>query len=237
VLRFAAAAAEQAAASGAHREAAAQYARALRFADGLSPERRAELFARRADECYLTAQIEEAIAAQEGALECQQLGNRCGEGDALRSLSRLLFLASRASEGEATAVEAVELLERLPAGHELAMAYGNASQRRMVVEDVDGAMAWGTRALELAERLDDTEAIGYALTNLGSAQTILDPEEGQAKLERALALAQRHGFEEQASRAFFVLVLWPLRSRKFEPTRARPGRSRRRTRSGIRRRS
>ena len=38
------------------------------------------------------------------------------------------------------------------------MAYGNVSQRRMVVEDAEEAVAWGTRALELAERLDDTEA-------------------------------------------------------------------------------
>ena len=38
VLRFAPAAADRAAALGAHREAAAHYARALRFADALAPE-------------------------------------------------------------------------------------------------------------------------------------------------------------------------------------------------------
>ena len=43
VLRWAPQAAERAASSGAHREAAAQYGRALRFADGVSLETRGEL--------------------------------------------------------------------------------------------------------------------------------------------------------------------------------------------------
>ena len=46
------------------------------------------------------------------------------------------------------------------------MAYGNLSQRRMVVRDAAEAVAWGNRALELARRLHDTEAEVYALTNI-----------------------------------------------------------------------
>ena len=64
-------------------------------------------------------------------------------------------------------LEAIELLERLPAGHELAMAYANISQRRMVAEDTAEAIAWGNRALELARSLGDTEAEVYALSNIG----------------------------------------------------------------------
>ncbi len=143
VLRWAPGAAERSALSGAHREAAAQYARALRFAGGLSPDRRAEILAQRVEECWLTDQFDAAIQAQEESLRClRQLGDLRGEGDALRNLSRLLFYVGRVGEGEALAVEAVELLERLPPGHELAMAYGNVSQRRMVVEDLEEATAW-----------------------------------------------------------------------------------------------
>jgi DNA-binding CsgD family transcriptional regulator/tetratricopeptide (TPR) repeat protein len=217
VLRWAPRAAERAAASGAHREAAAQYAHALRFADGVSLQTRAELLRGRADECYMTAQFEEAIAAQEKALEChRRLGDRRGEGDALRSLSRLLFFAGRTMEGEPIALQAVELLERLPAGHELAMAYGNVSQRRMVVEDAEAAAAWGTRALELARRLDDTEALVYALTNLGAAELRAGGRAGQLKLEEALELARRNGLEEYVARAFLNIVLWAVRTRSHE---------------------
>jgi DNA-binding NarL/FixJ family response regulator len=61
VVRWAPRAAARAAAAGAHREAAARYARALRYPAALAPDARAELLRRRADECYLTAQFEEAI--------------------------------------------------------------------------------------------------------------------------------------------------------------------------------
>ena len=194
VLASAPRAAERAASSGAHREAAEQYARALRFSDALSPEARAELLQRLADECYTTAQFDAAITAQEEALECRrQVGDRRGEGDALRSLSRLLFFAGRTDEGEPIALQAVELLEKLPAGHELAMAYGNVSQRRMVMEDTEAAEAWGTRSLELAQRLGDLEAEIYALTNLGAAGLKAGRPEGEEKLEHARALAEAQG--------------------------------------------
>ncbi len=217
VLYWAPRAAERAALAGAHREAAAQYTRALRFADGLPPETRAELLQHQADECYTTAQFETAIAAQRAALEChQRVGDRLGEGNALRSLSRLLFFAGRIDEAEPLALEAVELLERLPAGHELAMAYGNVSQRRMVVEDADGAAQWGQRALDLARHLHDTEAHIYALTNTGAAEFQSGADAGRSKLESALALAQQHDLEEYAGRAFLQLVLCAYRARRFE---------------------
>ena len=68
VLRYAPAAGERAAALGAHREAAAQFARALRFADALPPAARADLLERRSYECYLTDRIDRgARGAARGA--------------------------------------------------------------------------------------------------------------------------------------------------------------------------
>ena len=115
VLRWAPLAAERASRSGAHREAAAQYAQGLRCGEGQSIERRVELLLGRVEECRLSAQFEEAIDAQERALELQRrLRDRRGEGDSLRSLSRLLFFTGRTREGEPLALQAVELLEPLP---------------------------------------------------------------------------------------------------------------------------
>jgi DNA-binding CsgD family transcriptional regulator/tetratricopeptide (TPR) repeat protein len=217
VLRWAPRAAERARASGAHREAAEQHARALRFADGQPPQLRAELLAGRAQECYLTSQIDEAIAAQQEALEChRRLGDGLGEGNALRVLSRLLFFAGRASEAEPLVLEAIEVLERLPAGHELAMSYANLSQRRMVVQEETEAVAWGDRALELARALGDTEAEAYALSNIATAEFRTDPDTARLKLETALELAQTHGHEEHAALTFNRLVMFPVRYRRFD---------------------
>jgi DNA-binding CsgD family transcriptional regulator/tetratricopeptide (TPR) repeat protein len=217
VLRWAPEAAERAARGGSHREAAAQLGRALRFGAGLPVTRRADLLQRRVDECWLTDQFDAAIEAQEQALECwRDLGDRLGEGDALRTLSRLLFFVGRVHEGERLASEAVDLLERLPPGHELAMAYGNVSQRGMAMHDLDRAVAWGTRALELARSLDDEEALVYALTNIGTAEFQAGVEDGRVKQERALELAQRQGLEDYAGRAFMSIVRCALEQRDFE---------------------
>ncbi|HEX6696422.1 MAG TPA: AAA family ATPase, partial [Solirubrobacteraceae bacterium] len=99
VLRFAPAAAERAASLGAHREAAAQYARALRFAEDLAPTEQAALLEGRAYECFLTGELEAAIAAQERALALRRaLGDPLLEGDCLRSLSRLYRFLGRTEE-------------------------------------------------------------------------------------------------------------------------------------------
>ncbi|MFN8661148.1 MAG: hypothetical protein U0075_04605 [Thermomicrobiales bacterium] len=83
VLAYAVAAAEQASAFFSHREAAAQYARALRFGDALPPAERAALLEARSVACYLGDQGEEAIAARRMALEIwQRLGDARREGSA-----------------------------------------------------------------------------------------------------------------------------------------------------------
>ncbi len=80
VLEFAIAAAEQAAALHAHREAAAQYARALRFADRLPAAERARLLEGRSVACYLSDQGEEAIAARQAALDIWRTSGRPAQG-------------------------------------------------------------------------------------------------------------------------------------------------------------
>ena len=126
VLRHAPEAAERAAALGAHREAAAQFQRALRFAGALPRDQRARLRDRLSYECYLTGQTTAAIDARRGALEYyHSAGDLLREGDAHRWLSRLAWFSADNPTAESEALLAVDLLERLPPGSELAMAYSN----------------------------------------------------------------------------------------------------------------
>jgi DNA-binding CsgD family transcriptional regulator/tetratricopeptide (TPR) repeat protein len=214
VLRFAPVAASRAASLGAHREAAAQYALALRFADQLPPAERAELLERRSYACYVTGQFDDAIDAQQLALEChRQLGDQRGEGDSLRSLSRLLRYIGRSKEAMEVGRDAVAALERLPPGRELAMAYCNLSHLYMHLEDAAGTIEWGTRALDLAEQLDDPEILVYALTNIGNIEQLTGVR--TEKLERSLEVAQRFGLEEHAGRAFVAFTWWSPRGRSY----------------------
>jgi predicted ATPase/DNA-binding CsgD family transcriptional regulator len=217
-LRFAPLAARRAAALGAHREAAAQYARALRFAAGLPPEQQAALLESQGYECYLGDQLDAAIEAQEQAVALRrELGDASKEGDALRSLGRMLGFGGRTREAVEACREAVGILEPLGPSRELARAYATLAQRCTNWEDTEAAIEWGTRALELAERLDDTEIRVYALTTVGAAEFREDRAEGAGKLEQSLELARRADIEDEAGRAVLNLVWLSGRMRWFAP--------------------
>jgi DNA-binding SARP family transcriptional activator len=203
VVRYAPLAAARAAALGAHREAAAQYARALRFGRALAPAEQLELLQPYAYECYLTNQTEEAVEAERRAVEgWRALGKRRGEGDGLRRLSRYLWYSGRRKEAEAAADAAVALLETLEPGPELARAYSEVSRLCMLAQRTEGAVTWGMRAIALAERLGATEIVIYALNNVGSAENLAGIEAGREKLERSLTLALDAGLEEEVARAY-----------------------------------
>jgi DNA-binding CsgD family transcriptional regulator/tetratricopeptide (TPR) repeat protein len=207
VLRHAPVAAERAARLGAHREAAAQFARALRWAGDLPLTRQAALLERRSYECYLTDQIDDAIEAREQALALRhELGDGLAEGDARRWLSRLHWFQGRNAEAHRFAAEAVEQLERLPPGRELAMALSNRGQLAMLATDHEGALLWGGRAIALAEKLGEQEIVIHALNNVGSAELEAGRPEGKAKLERSLAMAKAAGYPEHVARAYCNLV-------------------------------
>lgn len=213
VLAHAPAAAERAAALGAHREAAAQYARALRFADALAPEEVARLLERRAYECYLTEQIGEALVAREQALEAyRSAGDRIREGDQLRWISRLLWFLGRNPEAEEAARTALDLLRELPPGRELAMAYSNMAQLRMLADETQAAIDFGERAIALAEDLGETETLVHALNNVGTAEANVGGDTG--RLERSLELALEAGLEEHVARAYTNLGAGSVRHAK-----------------------
>jgi DNA-binding CsgD family transcriptional regulator len=216
VLRYASAAGDLAARLGSHGEAAAQFARALRYADALAPERRAELLARRSYECYLIDRIPEAIAAREAALrEHSAAGDTLREGDARRWLSRLAWFSGDNAAAEAQARQAVELLEPLAPGRELAMAYSNMAQLRMLADDVPAAKEWGGRAIALAERLGETEILVHALNNVGTTELRVGSSAGGASLERSLELALRAGLQEHVARAYTNLSTTALSLRDY----------------------
>ena len=209
VLRFAPEAAVRAASLGAHREAAAQYARALRFGDHLQLEERAEFLGRRAAECYLADENDEAIEAQRAALECyRKLGDHRREGDSLRSLSEILWCPGRVEESQRAGREAVAVLEQLPPGRELALAYS-------ILARFEERVALSRHALELAERVDDTEIVVRTLASLGFAESLTGMSEGVEKLTRALQLAGRAGLPEQVGNTFDLLVLASVHTRSY----------------------
>ena len=216
VLKYAPVAARQASALAAHRESASHYQAALGYADALAPGERAELFERRSYECYLTGQIEDALQARRAALEVwQRLGDARRQGENLRWMSRINWGMARKQEAERYAIEAVTTLERLPAGPELAMAFSNRAQLHMLADEFDQAVLWGSRAIELAEKLGATDTLVHALNNVGMAEWLAHNEQGRGKLEESLRLALANNFQDHAGRAHTNLASVALRARHY----------------------
>jgi DNA-binding CsgD family transcriptional regulator/tetratricopeptide (TPR) repeat protein len=217
VLQLAPIAAREAARSSAHREAAALYALALAHAGRLDGAARAELLEARAHECMLTNLPDEAIEARTRALALRRaLADIEHEGIDLRELSRSYWNRNADPAAREYARAAVDVLQRLPPGRELAMAYSVMAHLHLVGEDVPTAIDWGNRAIALAATLDDAEALSHALNTVGTAEMRTRRElSSWAKLERSLALALSHGLEEHAARAYNNLYIVSVLHRDY----------------------
>jgi DNA-binding CsgD family transcriptional regulator len=218
VLEFAPRAARRASALRAHREAAEQYARALRWAHDLAPRERAALFEERSYECYLTGQMEAGLAARGDALAIWRAeGDPARIGDCLRWQSRLSWWLGRRAEAEAQSWESIAVLETAGPGPQLAWAFAHASQIAMLAARREEAIAWGARAIELAERLGEREVLCHALNNVGTARYNLDEgPEGMRELERSLALAFELEREVHVARAYSNLAAVSVAIRQLD---------------------
>jgi DNA-binding CsgD family transcriptional regulator len=113
--------------------------------------------------------------------------------------------------------QSVELLERaspIP-GRELALAYSTLALLCLNADDAQGTAAFGRRALELAEALDDSKVRLHALNSLGTMELLAGAGEGRAKLEESLELAREAGLDEDAGRAYINLAWAANRSRSY----------------------
>ncbi len=206
VLEYAVAAAAQARGLRSHREAAAQFARALAFA-GADRAERAGLLEPYAIECYLTGRLDEAIEACQQAVRLREsLGEQLPRGDDLRWLSRFQWFAGNNAEAERWAARAVAALEELPPGRELAAAYSNAAQLRMLAAETVEGSRLARKALGLARRLGDRPLVIHALCNLGSCELQGSRPHGWRLLGESLEGALSAGLDDDAARAWANLV-------------------------------
>jgi DNA-binding CsgD family transcriptional regulator/tetratricopeptide (TPR) repeat protein len=202
VRRHAQEAARRSAALGAHREAAAQFERALRFAAGADDATLAALHEGLGGECALLDRWEEAEATLRSALRLHHdLGDELSAGRNLWMLSKALWRLCRGEEAAETAQEGVRILAGQPASPELAWAYANLSALQMYVGQTEQAIAIGEQACRLGEQLGLPEVVSYALNTIGCAQA-RDGRSGMDTIERALRIAVDADLHEAAGRAF-----------------------------------
>lgn len=216
VQRYAPLAAQEASRHGAHREAARYDQAALESAHLLESDARAALLDDLSFECYLTGKIEQAIQARHEAISIWRAGERRERvGDGLRWLSRFYWFYGKRDEAEEYAEQAIEILEQLTPGLELAMAYSNRSQLFVLAEQTRPAREWGAKALALAEEINSTDVLIHALTNIGTAELMDENPTGRETLDRALALARAHELHDHVARYFANSATLAVQQREY----------------------
>ena len=216
-VRYSVAAASRSARLGAHREAAREFALALRFPEVLDRGQVASLEDRLSYECYLTNRIGDALAARRRALELRRDdGDLESLGATQRWMSRLSWFLGRGEDADRFAEQAVATLEPLGPGHELAMALSNKAQLAMLAGDVAETTRWGERAVTLARSIGDRDVESHALNNLGTALlTTADPVDGIARLRQSLDIAVTDDLHEHVARAYTNLGAGLVRIRAY----------------------
>jgi DNA-binding CsgD family transcriptional regulator/tetratricopeptide (TPR) repeat protein len=215
VLTYAHRAARRAAQLASHREAAAQYRRALRFTDGAEPAFVAGLYDELADELSLVDGWHEAAVAGERALALwRQAGDKLREGDTLRKLSRTLYRLCRGVASAAATEAAVATLEPLGPTRELAWAYAARAFDRWLRGAYQDAIEVAQRARSIAEPLGATDVVSDAL-NTEACIRLFMGDDAMGLLQQALAVAVTHGHEAQAGRAFRNLYSGLVDLRRF----------------------
>jgi DNA-binding CsgD family transcriptional regulator len=206
VLAHAPAAGARAATMGAHREAAAQYARALRFAGARPAAERAALLEAFADEAGTVDRLDDSIRARREAIQLHRAASeRVKEGEALAVLAASLVRAGRNAEAEEASRRAIQVLQSLPRGRSLARAYRVQANLRMLNRDRREAVRWARRAIALAARAGDQETLTAGYNTLGAAMLVYGDDRGRVHLEHSLALARQAGLHELVGIAFVNL--------------------------------
>ena len=156
-----------------------------------------------------------------------------GGRDASPGSGCILWCPGRGEEARRTAREAVDLLEQLPPGRELALAYASLSFVLATACDDDAAWRSACRALELAEALGDPDVLCHALFEMGWRELRKDPGRGLATIERAAALARERGLVELVGNSYLARATAAVAdaarttSRGSHSTRVSPTRGRR----------
>lgn len=208
VLRHAREAARDAVAAGAHRQAAAQLARARRYAADLPDVERGQLLEDHAREHALIARYDVALRAwDEAVTHWRATGMRAREVAALAEQSKVLVAAGRNAEAEAASQQALDLAEGLPDGPEKVEAINAQAYLRMLDRDNRQAIELGRRAIAMGgEDPRSFAAVVQALNTVGTARILLGDLAGQADVERSGAMALERGFDRLAGGAYSVLA-------------------------------
>jgi ATP/maltotriose-dependent transcriptional regulator MalT len=220
VLRHASAAGHRALAAGSHREAIAQFERALRFAEGLAPDARVAVVEPLSQALYLINHYPEAYqAAAEAAALRKSGGDDLARAAALSFLAEVAWRADHGPEAWSAAREAIAIAESIGDSRELAMAYATLGRLEMLNGQNREGRANSERALEIARRGEDAELIAVALGTIGSIELDMADEHGWAHLGESARIGRELHLPYLVDRSLYNLATAVFLWRRYKLAR------------------
>lgn len=139
--------------------------------------------------CSINVWSDETLAALQALERLHRERGDCARAAAARARqSGPLVSLLRHEEARAACREALAAVRGLPEGPEVAAVWGLVSWQHMLDRDYADSVAWGRRAIALAERLGDRHALERAITATGAALLFIEPAAGRRML---MDLAER----------------------------------------------
>lgn len=200
ILTYSVRAAERATALGANREAVLHYQHGLAASNHLPVEVRLPIL-----EAYANATTTSGWAAEDIQIRNElvqiyrSLGDRRGETEQLRQIASSQILNGQNEAGERAIRAAMAAIEDLEEGPIHASVYATHSLILMLNRDVQEAVDWGMRAMQLARKFDDPRTVVRALNSIGSSLIVSgNLEEGSKALLEGIDLALSLGLKTHA---------------------------------------
>ncbi|HEY6686084.1 MAG TPA: AAA family ATPase [Propionibacteriaceae bacterium] len=208
VVRYGSRAGRRASELAVHREAAAQYARALRSAMDTDLHTRAELSDALAQELALVDRWKESAEMRTAALELWRgAGDLRRESQSLLRLSVAMWRLCRGAESKQARDAALALAQECASDPEIARAYERTASHRLAEARYEEGTTMARQAREMAEQLGLTDVISDALDTEAKAIRGRGGE-WAVPMHAALESALSGGHEEQAGRAFARAYMW-----------------------------
>ena len=178
---------------------------AYHFSSANSLEKAGDYLSRAGGKASADGALEEAIEYYTRATDTYaQLDNKVMIG----RLETLLGYTHWAMGDRQSSLEhlqsALSILEAIEEPFELAEVLTEISRMHMVASENDQAIAWGERAIELADRFGMQEIIAHALNSIGCALSSKgDLENGLSKINESLRIALELDLSTDIYRAYF----------------------------------
>lgn len=216
VRRFAREAADAAVRVGAHREAAAQYGRAIRVGNP-DPLLEAELLELGGHQAMLSDRFDTALEWMERAVALRRdLGAPALLSTALLSLGRVQGCYGRPADASKSLSEALNVVNDTPDCVEHARAMSGQVVAAWTNGRLEEALAASRSVLELARRHHDRGLEVTSLNHAGSMSLALDDEAGWELLLRSADLAREENDTEKVGGAYLNLLEIAAARRRFD---------------------